>query len=92
MLIAVAPKAFEPMLYRPALNMMYASITEPRKFPKYTMAQFLSNSDNFTLPPNTDSNIRQLPVNSSAPPRITSIKPTEKTVPIMIFDIPIPTY
>ena len=56
------------------------------------MDQFRTNSDIFTRPPSTDNRIRQLPVNNSAPPRITSINPTENTVPMIILDNPNPIY
>ena len=70
-------------------NIINAVASAPTKLPKYTMPQFLSSSPVPTLRLAQAITIRLLPVNSSAPPTTTRIRPKLKTSPIRIRTKPV---
>ena len=64
---------------------------EPRKLPRYTTTQFRSIPETVAFLSNTEIKIRVLPVNSSAPVRITVPRPKAKRMPEIIRTVELPT-
>ena len=64
---------------------------EPMKLPMYTMIQFRSIPAIVAFLSSTEIRIRVLPVNNSAPVRITVPRPKAKRMPEIIRTVELPT-
>ena len=83
-----SPTAPLPCRYCPEANTAAAMARAPTKLPTYTTAQLRASATSRTLRLAAAITMSMLPVNNSAPPTTTRMRPSEKLRPPMSREIP----